>query len=98
MFDKKKKARLMYWSLELLLVAGLIFMCSRLDFLFKPIGTFISTLFAPIIISGFLFYLLNPLVNLLMKVRFKGGTNVSGGGGLFAIDCPNRALVCVGNA
>lgn len=71
MFDKKKKARLMYWSLELLLVAGLIFMCSRLDFLFKPIGTFISTLFAPIIISGFLFYLLNPLVNLLMKVRFK---------------------------
>ena len=71
MFDKKTKERLMYWSLELLLIAGLIFMCTRLDFLFKPIGTFISTLFAPIIISGFLFYLLNPVVNLLMKVKIK---------------------------
>ena len=47
MFDKKKKARLMYWSLELLLVAGLIFMCSRLDFLFKPIGTFIFFNYSP---------------------------------------------------
>ena len=71
MFDKKTKERLMYWSLEILLIAGLIFMCTRLDFLFKPIGTFISTLFAPIIISGFLFYLLNPVVNLLMKVKIK---------------------------
>ncbi|MCP0887936.1 AI-2E family transporter [Ligilactobacillus sp. WILCCON 0076] len=71
MFDKKRKAKLMYWSIELLVIATIIFMCTQLDFLFKPIETFISTLFAPIIIAGFLFYLLNPIVKLLMKVRIK---------------------------
>lgn len=69
MFSDKNKSRLMFWTLELLLVALLIWACTKIDFLFAPIGTFISTLFAPILIAGFLFYLLNPLVRLLMKVR-----------------------------
>lgn len=56
---------------ELLLLALLIWACTKIQFLFEPIGTFISTLFAPILIAGFLFYLLNPLVNLLMKIKVK---------------------------
>lgn len=71
MFSNKNKARLMFWTLELLLAALLIWACTQIQFLFEPIGTFISTLFAPILIAGFLFYLLNPLVNLLMKIKVK---------------------------
>ncbi|WP_334117144.1 AI-2E family transporter [Ligilactobacillus sp.] len=71
MFSNKNKARLMFWTLELLLAALLIWACTQIQFLFEPIGTFISTLFAPILIAGFLFYLLNPLVNMLMKIKVK---------------------------
>ncbi|KRN90368.1 hypothetical protein IV53_GL000283 [Ligilactobacillus ceti DSM 22408] len=59
----------MYWTLEVLLVTLIIFVCTQIDFIFKPIGIFISTLFTPVLISGFLFYLLNPLVNLLAKIQ-----------------------------
>lgn len=57
----------MFWSLELLILATLIFVSTKIDFIFKPIGTFFSTLFAPVLIAGFLYYLLNPIVNLLEK-------------------------------
>ncbi|MCR1902071.1 AI-2E family transporter [Ligilactobacillus apodemi] len=71
MFDKKRRSRLMYWTIELLLVATLIFVCAQIGFVFKPIGIFVSTLFAPVLIAGFLFYALNPLVNLLTKIHYK---------------------------
>lgn len=61
----------MFWSVELLVIATLIFVSSKIDFVFQPIGTFFTTLFAPILIAGFLYYLLNPLVNLLMKMGVK---------------------------
>ncbi len=44
MFNKKRRYRLMYWSLELLLVALLIFVCTQIGFIFEPIGIFISTI------------------------------------------------------
>lgn len=71
MFEKLKNSKLMFWSLELLIVATLIFICTKISFIFSPIGTFISTLFIPIIISGFLFYLFNPVVKFLMKIKIK---------------------------
>ncbi len=52
MFNKKRRYRLMYWSLELLLVALLIFVCTQIGFIFEPIGIFFSTIFAPVLIAG----------------------------------------------
>ncbi|ATO54711.1 AI-2E family transporter [Loigolactobacillus coryniformis] len=69
MFEQIRHSRLMFWSLELLIVATLIFMCTKIGFIFSPIGTFIATLFVPILISGFLFYLFNPLVKLLGHLK-----------------------------
>ncbi|KRL42349.1 AI-2E family transporter [Liquorilactobacillus nagelii] len=69
MFNKMQRSKLLWVTLELLLIATLIFVCSKIDFIFKPIGTFISTLFAPVLIAGFLYYLVNPIVKLLMKVK-----------------------------
>ena len=67
MFEKMKNSKVMFWSLELLILATLIFVSTKIDFLFSPIITFVTTLFAPILIAGFLFYILNPIVVFLEK-------------------------------
>lgn len=69
MFEKLRQSKLMFWSLELLIIAALIMISSEINFIFEPIGTFFSTLFAPVLIAGFLYYLLNPIVKLLMKAK-----------------------------
>lgn len=71
MFEKIRNSKLMFWSVEILIIATFILVSSKIDFIFQPIGTFFTTLFAPILIAGFLYYLLNPLVNLLMKLGVK---------------------------
>lgn len=63
-------SRLVFWSLELLIVATLIWVCTQISFLFSPIGVFLSTVFTPLLLSGILFYLLNPIVRLLERVRW----------------------------
>ena len=70
-FNKERKRKLMYWSAELVLLGTLIFVFIKIQFVFDPVFTFFKTLFGPFLIAGFLFYLLNPFVKLLMKVKFK---------------------------
>ncbi|MFT8949931.1 MAG: AI-2E family transporter, partial [Liquorilactobacillus hordei] len=60
MFEKLKSSKLIYVTTEALLIATLIWVCTKISFIFEPVGTFISTLFVPVIISGFLYYLLKP--------------------------------------
>ncbi|CAJ1226987.1 AI-2E family transporter [Levilactobacillus zymae] len=64
-------SRLLFWSVELLIVATLIWVCTQISFLFSPIGIFLSVIFTPLLLSGILFYLLNPLVKLLERVHWK---------------------------
>lgn len=64
-------SRLLFWSLELLIVATLIWVCTRISFLFSPLGIFLSTVFTPLLLSGILFYLLNPIVRLLERVHWR---------------------------
>ncbi|CAH0416766.1 AI-2E family transporter [Periweissella fabaria] len=71
MFDKLRNSKLLFWSLELLVVVLIVFMCTRISFLFEPIGIFISTIFVPLILSGFCFYVLNPIVKLVEKIHIK---------------------------
>lgn len=72
MLQKLRESKLLFWSIELLVVALLIFVCTRISFLFAPIGIFISTIFVPLLLSGFIFYILNPVVTLVEKIRIKG--------------------------
>lgn len=69
--DYFKKSKLMFWTVWLLVGATLIFMSTKITFIFQPLTTFVSTLFTPIIIAGFLYYLLNPLIGQLEKVKIK---------------------------
>lgn len=69
MFNQVQRSKLLFWSLEILIVATLIWVCTKLGFLFAPIGTFFRTVFMPILLAGIFFYMLNPIVKLLQKVR-----------------------------
>lgn len=67
MFDRFKRSKLMFWSVELLVIATLILVGTQISFIFKPIGTMFTTMFSPILISGFLFYCFKPIVTFLEK-------------------------------
>lgn len=71
LFEKLRNSKLFFWSVELLVIATLILVSSKINFLFEPIGTFFSTLFAPVLVAGFLYYMLNPIVTFLMKTKMK---------------------------
>ncbi|WP_408612493.1 AI-2E family transporter [Limosilactobacillus avium] len=65
----KKFNRWLFWPLTLLVIATLIFVCTKIQFIFRPFFTFISVVFVPLILSGFLYYMLNPILKLIMKVK-----------------------------
>lgn len=69
MVNKLRESKIIMWLIILLLAATLIFVLSKIQFLFAPIGIFVSTLFGPVIAAGFLYYLLNPIVVLLERVK-----------------------------
>lgn len=71
MFEKLRNSKLMFWSAELLILATLILVGHQINFVFSPLVTFFTTLFAPVLIAGFLYYLLSPLVNVLCKMKVK---------------------------
>lgn len=50
-----------------IIVMLIIFLATKIDFIFKPIFVLIQTLFTPIIIAGLLYYLIRPLVEFLAK-------------------------------
>lgn len=64
-----KKQSILYWSIELLVLAALVWVCTKIDFVFHPIIVFISVVFVPVIISMFLYYMLRPVMRLLLKVK-----------------------------
>lgn len=78
--NKQKYYHWLFWPSVLLVIATLIFVCTKIQFVFKPFLTFISVIFVPLIISGFLYYMLNPILKLVMKVklgRFKMNKGVA---------------------
>lgn len=69
MFEQLRKSKLLFWSVELLVLAELLYLCTKISFVFAPLGTFFSTLFGPILAAGLLFYLFNPLIKQLGKFK-----------------------------
>ncbi|WP_050616184.1 AI-2E family transporter [Bacillus testis] len=55
------------WSLQILILLTIIFVSTKISFLLEPIGIFFSTLFFPLLISGFLFFIFNPVLKILQK-------------------------------
>ncbi|MBM7684022.1 putative PurR-regulated permease PerM [Pullulanibacillus pueri] len=57
------------WTFEILMIVVILFVCTKLTFIFQPIFTFISTLFFPFLVSTFLYFLLNPVVNTIQRAK-----------------------------
>lgn len=56
-----------YWTIQLLIILTIIYIATKVSFLFQPIGVFFSTIFAPLLISGFLFFIFNPVVKFMQR-------------------------------
>ncbi|MCO7176094.1 AI-2E family transporter [Sporolactobacillus kofuensis] len=65
----KKYSNLIFWTLELLGLALLVFVLTKISFIFVPVVTLITTLFFPIIVAGFLFFLISPFVDLFERMK-----------------------------
>ena len=63
------KSKIHFWTFEILMIVLIIYFSTKITFLFKPIVVFATTLFFPILISGFLYFLLNPVVDFIEKRR-----------------------------
>lgn len=55
----------------LILIGILIFIFNKVSFVFHPIAVIVSTLAPPIIIAFVAYYLLNPVMNFLEKIKIK---------------------------
>ncbi|WAA11922.1 AI-2E family transporter [Fervidibacillus halotolerans] len=64
-----QKSKVQFWTLEILMIVGIIYISTKISFLFEPIFVFVSTLFFPILISGFLYFILNPIVTFANKYK-----------------------------
>ncbi|MFC3883918.1 AI-2E family transporter [Bacillus songklensis] len=63
------KSKVQFWTLQILLIVLIIYVSTKISFLFEPIVVFVSTLFFPVLISGFLYFLFSPIVNFLIKYK-----------------------------
>ncbi|MCM3125961.1 MULTISPECIES: AI-2E family transporter [Bacillaceae] len=63
------KSKVQFWLIQILLITSIIYVSTKISFMFEPIGIFISTIFFPILITGFLYFLLNPVVDFLQRKK-----------------------------
>ncbi|MGG3799257.1 AI-2E family transporter [Metabacillus fastidiosus] len=61
------KSKVHFWTLQILLMLLIVFVGTKVSFLFEPIIVFVSTLFLPILIAGILFFIFKPVVKLLER-------------------------------
>lgn len=71
MIDRLKQNKVLFWTFEVLMIVLIVWILSQLDFIYVPIMRFIGAVFLPIMIAGFLYYLLNPLVDLIDRIEIK---------------------------
>src|SRR5699024_12648722 len=62
---------LLFSLLVLILIGVMIFIYTKVSFIFYPVGVFLSTVAPPAILAFVAYYLLNPIVNLLEKLHIK---------------------------
>lgn len=60
-----------------LLVLVNLFLFTKVSFLLKPVGSFIKILLLPMILTGLLYYLLNPIVDWLERLKMSRTVGIS---------------------
>lgn len=62
-----KHNRFIKWCITIILVLIIIYLGSLVDFIFKPVLSLFSMIIVPLMLSGFFYYLLRPLVNVMER-------------------------------
>src|SRR5690625_6656409 len=71
-FNKFLGGRNLIFLLILLILIGItIFIYTKISFIFHPLVVILSTVAPPAIIAFIIFYLMNPIVNVVEKSRIK---------------------------
>ncbi len=65
MFEKLRKSKLMFWSVEVLVIVLIIMGLSEISFIFEPVVAFFSTWLIPLVAALFLYYMFNPFIKML---------------------------------
>lgn len=64
---KVRNSRIMFWSLEILIIVWIVIGLNQVSFLFEPVAIFFSTWLIPLVAALFLYYLFNPFIKLVDK-------------------------------
>ena len=70
------KTKYFAWAVWVLLILLIIWVAREVSFIFTGVVVLVQTLFLPVFLSMFLYYLLVPLVNFLYKYRIPKGLSV----------------------
>ncbi len=65
--EKMPQGKWFRFGYAIIMLFLIIYLGTKINFIFRPIAVLVQTLFAPIIIAGVLYYLARPFVNLLSK-------------------------------
>ncbi|HFI0234835.1 TPA: AI-2E family transporter [Streptococcus suis] len=60
-----------------LLILSSLFVFTKVSFIFSPLADFLSIILLPMLLTGLLYYLLNPLVDLFEKYKFSRTVGIS---------------------
>ncbi|MFE4709762.1 MULTISPECIES: AI-2E family transporter [unclassified Paenibacillus] len=62
--------------IAVLLVLGIVYVGTLVDFIFKPVLSLFSVIIIPLMLAGFFYYLLRPLINAMEKRRINRSISI----------------------
>ncbi|KRL86488.1 membrane protein [Lacticaseibacillus pantheris DSM 15945 = JCM 12539 = NBRC 106106] len=73
MFERLRQSKLMFWSVEILILVLIIAGLSSVTFIFQPVATFFSIWLIPLVSALFLYYMFNPFVKMMERMKVPRG-------------------------
>ncbi len=62
-----RNSKLLFWTCEILLLTVIFYIWKSMGTLISPFVSVLNTILLPFLIAGFLYYITNPVVELLEK-------------------------------
>ena len=62
-----RNSKLLFWTCEILLLTVIFYIWKSMGTLISPFVSVLNTILLPFLIAGFLYYITNPIVELLEK-------------------------------
>ncbi|WP_054749183.1 AI-2E family transporter [Lacticaseibacillus thailandensis] len=73
MFERLRRSKLMFWSVEALIIVLIVVGLSSVSFIFQPVATFLSIWLIPLVSALFLYYMFHPFVKMMERMKVPHG-------------------------